>query len=77
MLFSGRSMDIPAYLAKHKLSQKQFGERIGVSAGAVWQWLNGYARMSGEKAEEIVRTTHGEITQRDLWKYLVGKIKAA
>lgn len=70
-------MDIPAYLTKHRLSQKQFAEKIGVSPGAVWQWLNGYARMSGEKAEEIVQTTNGEIKQRDVWKYVVGKIKAA
>lgn len=70
-------MDIPAYLLKRRLSQKQFADLIGVSPGAVWQWLNGYARMSGETAGEIVRTTKGEITQRDLWKYLVAKIRAA
>lgn len=65
-------MHIQAYLEKHRLSQAQFAEKIGVTQGAVWQWIqwldnpNKGTRMSAEKAKEIEDRTEGEITRHDL-----------
>lgn len=59
-------MNIKAYLAKHGLSQEEFGKKIGVSQGLVWQWLDGRTRITAERAKEIAEKTDGEITRHDL-----------
>jgi DNA-binding transcriptional regulator YdaS (Cro superfamily) len=59
-------MDIRAYLDKHNLSQKQFADLIGVSQGAVWQWLHGLSKVSPKHFEIIEKRTHGEVTREDI-----------
>jgi DNA-binding transcriptional regulator YdaS (Cro superfamily) len=59
-------MDIQSYLDKHSLTQDGFAEMIGVSQGAVWQWLNGRTKVSPKHFLEIERKTGGEVTREDL-----------
>lgn len=59
-------MDIPQYLEKHSLSQAEFGKRVGVSQGMVWQWLKGKRPISPTSAIQIERATSGEIARADL-----------
>lgn len=70
-------MDICAYMAKHDLSQEQFAKLIGVSQGAVWQWLNGRSQITGERAVEIEEKTAGEVRRQDLRPDLFAKARAA
>jgi transcriptional regulator with XRE-family HTH domain len=39
------------------LSQKQFGDKVGVSQGLVSQWLTGDTKMTPERAKEIEELT--------------------
>jgi DNA-binding transcriptional regulator YdaS (Cro superfamily) len=58
-------MKLAAYLKKHNLSQKAFAERVGVTQGCVWQWVNGYA-VSAKNAVEIERATNGEVDRSEV-----------
>lgn len=64
-------MHIRSYLDKHQLSQGEFARRVGVTQGAVWQWLNGL-EVSAKAAVKIEDATKGEINRADLrpdlWK---------
>jgi len=70
-------MDIKAYLKKYQLSQQQFGKRIGVSQGLVWQWLEGRTRITAERALVIEGKTRGEIGRHDLRPDLFSKAPRA
>ena len=59
-------MNLQAYLAKHGLTQEEFGKSIKASQGLVWQWLNGRIRVKAERAREIERVTGGEVTAHEL-----------
>jgi len=59
-------MDIPTYLEKHSLSQAEFGKRVGVTQGMVWQWLQGKRPVSPTSAIQIERATDGEIGRAEL-----------
>jgi len=59
-------MNIRAYLKKHDLSQDAFAQQIGVTQGAVWQWINSYSRVDARRAKDIEEKTNGEITRHDL-----------
>lgn len=59
-------MELGAYLKKRGLTQEEFGRRLGVSQGLVWQWLNGETDITAERAKEIVQSTGGEVTPYDL-----------
>ena len=59
-------MDIQAYLEKHKLSQEQFGRKVGVTQGAVWQWINGRVQVDPKRAIKIERATRGQIKRHEL-----------
>ena len=49
------------YLTKHKLSQKEFAELLGVSPPLVCQWLAGRRRPDLTHALEMEKATGGEI----------------
>ena len=70
-------MDIRAYLEKHKLSQKEFGDRIGVSQGLVWQWLEGKTRVDPKHFNNIEEKTEGEVTRRDCRPDIFGAVGGA
>ena len=59
-------MNISDYLKKHGLSQKRFGEQVGITQGMVWQLLQGMCRASPETAKRIEAATNGEITRAEL-----------
>lgn len=66
-------MDIKTYLKKHECSQQEFADKIGVSQGLVWQWLEGHTRITAERALEIEEKTRGEIKREDLRPDLYGQ----
>lgn len=55
------------YMARHGLSQAEFGRRIGASQAAVSLWLTGKGRMSVKRAAKIEKRLKGEISRRDLF----------
>jgi DNA-binding transcriptional regulator YdaS (Cro superfamily) len=59
-------MDIKTYLKRKKLSQKAFADKVGVTPGAVWQWLNGESKVSHRVARQIEEATDGEIQRAEL-----------
>jgi transcriptional regulator with XRE-family HTH domain len=48
---------IAEYMEEHSLSQQGFADKVGVSQGLVWQWLNGETAVTPEKAKEIEDAT--------------------
>ena len=70
-------MDIQSYLDKHGLSQGDFALMIGVSQGAVWQWLVGRTKVSPKHFDEIERKTGGKVTREDVRPDLYRKRRAA
>lgn len=65
-------MHLSAYLEKHKLSQKEFGAKLGVSQGMVWQWIRWLedqdkgTRITAERAVQIEAATRGEVKRHHL-----------
>ena len=59
-------MKLSAYFTKYKVSQTEFGKRIGVTQGMVWQWLNNERRVSAEKVLAIEEATNGEVSRHDI-----------
>jgi DNA-binding transcriptional regulator YdaS (Cro superfamily) len=57
---------IMAYMKRHRLSQKEFGKRVGTSQSMVSQWLTGRRPIGAERAVAIERRTKGEISCEDL-----------
>ena len=64
---------IVSYMTRHRLSQAEFGAKVGVSQGMVWQWLSGYRPIGAERAVEIEKRTRGEITRQQLRPDIFGK----
>lgn len=58
-------MNLKKYLATEDISQVEFAKRLGVSPGAVWQWINGY-KMAAENVLPIESATGGKVTRHDL-----------
>lgn len=54
------------FLHENRLTQTEFGKAIGVSQGLVWQWMNGYAKVSAASAKKIELETKGKIRKSDL-----------
>jgi DNA-binding transcriptional regulator YiaG len=67
---------IQAYLSKHGLSQREFGEKLDVSQALVQQWISGRARPTPAMTPLIERITKGEITREHLFPELYGKVAA-
>lgn len=67
-------MDIKTYLSKNGTSQSEFAERIGVSQGMVWQWLQGLRPVSPTLCVLIEKESSGAVTRKDLrpddWKQI-------
>ena len=70
-------MNIAEYLKKHGLSQKRFGDQVGITQGMVWQLLQGTCRTSPETAMRIEAATQGEISRADLRPDLWGEPEKA
>jgi transcriptional regulator with XRE-family HTH domain len=56
---------LAAYLNEQGLSQEAFGNRIGVSQGAVYQWLIGENKPSLTMALKIEAATNGKVSRFD------------
>lgn len=61
-----RNMKLTEYLAKEKISQKQFADRVGVTQSMVWQWLNKKRGIAAEKVIPIESATEGKVSRHDL-----------
>ena len=59
-------MKLRTYLKTEKLSQTDFAKQMGVTQGAVWQWMNGYCRVSAENVLPIERATNGKVSRHEL-----------
>lgn len=59
-------MILKSYLRVSKLSQSEFARQLGVTQGAVWQWIEGVQRVSAENAKRIEEITGGAVTRHDL-----------
>jgi transcriptional regulator with XRE-family HTH domain len=46
-------VDLERYMEKHGLSQQHLADKLKVSQGLVWQWLNGVTAISPEKAKDL------------------------
>lgn len=57
---------IRAYMKKHGLSQRAFGERVGVSQGMVSQWLERRRPIAAHRAVEIEKKTKGELDRSQI-----------
>jgi DNA-binding transcriptional regulator YdaS (Cro superfamily) len=57
---------ILSYMARHGLSQAEFGAKVGVSQGMVWQWLNGMRKIGAERAVKIEKRTRGKLRREQL-----------
>jgi DNA-binding transcriptional regulator YdaS (Cro superfamily) len=59
-------MKLNHYLRDENISQIEFGRRVGVSQGMVWQWLRGVRRVSAEKVLAIEEATEGKVSRHDI-----------
>ena len=67
-------MKLAQYLEQEKLTQEEFGKRVGagVSQGLIWQWLEWLTdpargtRITAERAIEIEAATGGQVTRHEL-----------
>lgn len=65
-------MDIQTYLKDKALSQEAFAKKLGVTQGAVWQWMEWLedsgkgTRITAERAKQIEEATDGEIGKHEL-----------
>lgn len=59
-------MDIKQYREKHALSQKAFGDLVGVSQGMVWQWESHETNLTLDKVKKVAIVTGGEVSAHDL-----------
>lgn len=65
-------MDLESFVAEH--GQTGAAEIIGVSQGAVWQWINGKQRITAERAIEIEEKTGGAVTRSELRPDIFGPV---
>ena len=59
-------MDIRAYLKDRGMSQREFGELLGVSQACVSLWLTNDRRIDGDWAVKIEKKTKGAITREEV-----------
>jgi DNA-binding transcriptional regulator YdaS (Cro superfamily) len=78
-------MKLNEYIAFKKLTQEEFGRRVGggVTQGMVWQWLKWLddptagTRITAERAVEIEVATGGQVSRSDLRPDIYPREKAA
>lgn len=68
-------MDLKTYL--EGCSQSDLAERLGVTQGAVWQWVHGKTRITAERAIEIDLVTGGVVSRHELRPDVFGPPQAA
>jgi DNA-binding transcriptional regulator YdaS (Cro superfamily) len=61
-----KARQVQAYIKRHNLTQGDFGRKVGVSQGMVWQWINGERAVSPRRARRIYEATNGEISLHEL-----------
>lgn len=66
-------MYLKKYLERKKLTQAQFAKQVGVSQGAVCQWISGKSRITAERAKEIEEKTKKAIKRHELRPDLFSK----
>ena len=59
-------MDIPTWLETNRYSQNDLGKMLGVTQGAVSQWIAGAVKISAERAVDIERVTQGAVRREEL-----------
>ncbi len=57
-------MDLKSYL--NTTTQTEFAQRLGVTQGLIYQWINGRTRITAERCIEIEYATHGIVTRQEL-----------
>lgn len=62
-----RHMTLAEYLDRHKLSQNEFGRRIGAAGGTVSRWTTGRRRPTLELMMKIERATGGWVTAKEFF----------
>lgn len=60
-----KSTSLWAFLVKHKLSQKEFSERLGVPCSTVSGWINNQVKPSVYRLIQVYYVTNGEIKITD------------
>ncbi len=53
-------LDLFTELRKNGLRQKDLAERLGVSAAAISNYVNGHKRITPERAKLFMQAIHGE-----------------
>lgn len=59
------AMKLKTYLARERIKQAKFAKTLGVSPGAVWQWINGYT-IDPSNVLRVEKATDGKVTRHDL-----------
>jgi DNA-binding transcriptional regulator YdaS (Cro superfamily) len=59
-------MDLATYLETEGVTQTEFAQRLGVTQGMVWQWLNGHRRVAAEQVLPIEGATDGKVSRHEL-----------
>lgn len=59
-------MKLDEYLAMPEITQKGFGDEVGVTQGMVHQWLRNIRRVSSEKVIPVARATNWQVTPHEL-----------
>jgi DNA-binding transcriptional regulator YdaS (Cro superfamily) len=55
--------ELRKYIASQRMTQAEFAKKIGVTQGAVWQWIEGKQRVSAERVLSIEDATAGTVTR--------------
>jgi len=55
-------MNLKDYFAKYRVSKEEFAVRVGISFGAIANYLRGYRRPTQAIAQRIERETGGRVT---------------
>lgn len=67
-------MNLVDYLESTGTTQDAFAKSVGVTQGAVHQWVTGKLKVTPEKAREIERATGGKVKRMDLRPDIFGPI---
>ncbi|WP_018610201.1 transcriptional regulator [Uliginosibacterium gangwonense] len=59
-------MKLQSYLSSHGWTQGKLARRLGVTQGAVSQWLKGVRPIPIERCVEIEQATGGVVTRQEL-----------
>lgn len=60
-------MKLQKWLDRNNMSHKNFGQLVGVTASAIWYYVNGIKIPRPETMAKIVAYTKGEVTANDFY----------